>query len=64
MAVLHDATVVCCLFCLLKHLLATFRSTRVATMACELNEEQANLRVNLRCDNGEQPCITSYMQHE
>lgn len=52
---------VCCLVCVLQHLLATFRSTRVASMACELNEEQASLRVNLRCDNGEQSSTTSHM---
>jgi hypothetical protein len=38
----------------LQHMLATFRSTRVSTMSFELNEQQASLKVTLRCENGEQ----------
>lgn len=34
-------------------MLATFRSTRVSSMSCELNEQSASLKVTLRCDNGE-----------
>uniref|UniRef100_A0A383VQ33 Uncharacterized protein n=1 Tax=Tetradesmus obliquus TaxID=3088 RepID=A0A383VQ33_TETOB len=37
---------------LLKHLLAAFRSSRVGSMAFELNPEQATLTVTLKCDNG------------
>jgi hypothetical protein len=36
----------------LQHLLATFRSSRVNSMAFELNPEQATLTVTLKCDNG------------
>jgi hypothetical protein len=35
-----------------QHLLATFRSSRVNSMAFELNPEQATLIVTLKCDNG------------
>lgn len=37
----------------LQHVLATFRSARVSTMSCELNEQQASLKVTVRCENGE-----------
>jgi hypothetical protein len=36
-----------------QHLLATFRSVRVNSMSFELHEQQAALRVTLRCENGE-----------
>lgn len=36
----------------LQHLLAAFRSSRVSSMAFELNLEQATLTVTLKCDNG------------
>jgi predicted Rdx family selenoprotein len=39
-------------YAFLQHLLATFRSSRVNSMAFELNPEQATLTVTLKCDNG------------
>jgi hypothetical protein len=44
-------------FSLLQHMLATFRSTRVSSMSCELNEQSASLKVTLRCDNGESSTV-------
>eukprot|EP00775_Hariotina_reticulata_P012101 gene12101-12240_t len=37
---------------LIKHVLATFRSSRVSSMSFELNPEEATLGVILKCDNG------------
>eukprot|EP00882_Tetradesmus_deserticola_P016602 GHRQ01017741.1.p1 GENE.GHRQ01017741.1~~GHRQ01017741.1.p1 ORF type:complete len:163 (+),score=19.28 GHRQ01017741.1:1233-1721(+) len=47
--------------CFLQHLLATFRSSRVNSMAFELNSEQASLTVTLKCDNGALPMRQRYV---
>lgn len=53
----------CCPCFFLQHMLATFRSTRVSSMSCELNEQSASLKVTLRCDNGEHP-VSDHQQQQ